>query len=117
MGAPGRPYSDTGRFLGASFMAAEIVILGLGPGRWEDVTLEAQTALEQAASGGQVVYFRTLRHPTVDAIRARYPALVAQSFDALYEQSENWNSLYAAMARHLCAAAAGQEGGDRKSVV
>ena len=92
-------------------MAAEIVILGLGPGRWEDVTLEAQTALEQAASGGQVVYFRTLRHPTVDAIRARYPALVAQSFDALYEQSENWNSLYAAMARHLCAAAAGQEGG------
>jgi tetrapyrrole methylase family protein/MazG family protein len=90
-------------------MAAEIVILGLGPGRWQDVTLEAQAALEAAAAGGQTVYFRTLRHPTVEAIRARYPGLRARSFDALYEQSETWDSLYAEMARQVCAAAAGQD--------
>jgi tetrapyrrole methylase family protein/MazG family protein len=92
-------------------MAAELVILGLGPGRWEDVTLEAQSALETATSGGQVVYFRTLRHPTVDAIRARYPGLEARSFDALYEQSETWDSLYAEMARQLCAAATAEKNG------
>ncbi len=92
-------------------MAAEIVILGLGPGRWDDLTLEAQATLEQAASGGQVVYFRTLRHPTVDAIRGCYPELKARSFDALYEQSETWDSLYTEMARQLCAAAAGQTDG------
>jgi tetrapyrrole methylase family protein / MazG family protein len=92
-------------------MAAEIVILGLGPGRWEDVTLEAWETLEQAASGGQIVYFRTLRHPTVEAIRVRCPALAARSFDALYEESETWDSLYAEMARQVCAAAAAQNGG------
>jgi tetrapyrrole methylase family protein/MazG family protein len=91
-------------------MAAEIVILGLGPGRWEDLTLEAQAALEQAAAGGQAVYFRTLRHPTVAAIRTRWPGLDARSFDTLYEQSETWDSLYAEMARQLCAAAAGESG-------
>src|SRR5579871_1707789 len=92
-------------------MAAEIMILGLGPGRWEDVTLEAQASLEAAASAGQTVYFRTLRHPTVEAIRARYPGLEARSFDALYEQSDTWDSLYAEMARQLCAAASGQQAG------
>ncbi len=92
-------------------MAAEIVILGLGPGRWDDVTLEAQAALEAADSGGQAVYFRTLRHPTVAAIQARYPGLEARSFDALYEQSDTWDNLYAEMARQLCAAAAGQADG------
>ncbi len=91
-------------------MAAEIVILGLGPGRWEDVTLEAQSALERAVAAGQIVYFRTLRHPTVEAIRARYPGLAARSFDALYEQSATWESLYAEMARQVCAAADEQPG-------
>ncbi len=71
-------------------MAAEIVILGLGPGRWEDVTLEAQAMLEAAMQCNQVVYFRTVRHPTVEAIRARYPGLEARSFDALYDTSETW---------------------------
>ncbi|HEY7348288.1 MAG TPA: nucleoside triphosphate pyrophosphohydrolase [Ktedonobacterales bacterium] len=90
-------------------MAAEIVILGLGPGRWEDLTLEAQAALETAASAGQIIYFRTLRHPTVEAIQARYPKLAARSFDALYEQSETWDSLYTEMARQVCTAATAAE--------
>ena len=87
-------------------MAAEIVALGLGPGRWEDVTLEAQEALADAAARGQAVYFRTLRHPTVEAIRARFPGLEARSFDTLYDTSETWDSLYSEMARQLCAVAA-----------
>ncbi len=87
-------------------MAAEIVTLGLGPGRWEDVTLEAQEALADAAARGQAVYFRTLRHPTVEAIRARFPGLEARSFDTLYDTSETWDSLYSEMARQLCAVAA-----------
>ncbi len=90
-------------------MAAEIVIVGLGPGRWEDVTLEAQAVLEAAAQRGQAVYFRTLRHPTVETIRARSPGLEARSFDALYDTSETWDHLYSEMARRLCAAASAED--------
>ena len=40
-------------------MTLSITMLGLGPGRWADLTLEAHEALAQAARQ-QPVYFRTL---------------------------------------------------------
>src|SRR5215472_6646002 len=87
-------------------MAAELVILGLGPGRWEDVTLEAQSLLAAAAEMGQPVYFRTLRHPTVETMRTSQPGLEARSFDVLYETSESWDTLYSEIAQRVCAVAA-----------
>ena len=44
-----------------------IVVVGLGPGRWDDLTVEAQAVLDAAPA----VIVRTERHPTVDALRNR----------------------------------------------
>ncbi|MFI5274140.1 MAG: SAM-dependent methyltransferase, partial [Ktedonobacterales bacterium] len=75
----------------------EIVVVGLGPGRWEDLTIAARDILESAPR----VVFRTLRHPTVDALRARNASLAVESFDALYEQAESFAQLYPQMADRL----------------
>ena len=75
----------------------ELVVVGLGPGRWEDLTLEARDVLAAAS----VVVCRTLRHPTVDALRRHRPDLALESFDALYEQAESFATLYPQMAERL----------------
>ena len=76
-----------------------ITVVGLGPGRWEDLTIEARDALAAAS----VVICRTLRHPTVDALRVWRPELRLESFDHLYETSESFADLYPEMARRLLA--------------
>src|SRR5690348_17728852 len=75
----------------------EIVVVGLGPGRWEDLTLEARDVLERAP----LVIFRTLRHPTVDTLRARRPELAIESFDDLYERAGSFAELYPTMTARL----------------
>ena len=75
----------------------EIVVVGLGPGRWEDVTLEAERALTSASH----IVFRTLRHPTVQALRERRPDLPISSFDDLYERAESFATLYPQMVERL----------------
>ncbi len=49
-----------------------ITVVGLGPGRWEDLTIEAQDVLLTT----DAVLCRTLRHPTVEALRVRRPRSV-----------------------------------------
>jgi tetrapyrrole methylase family protein/MazG family protein len=51
-----------------------IVIVGLGPGGWQQVTLEAKHILETASK----VYLRTARHPTVSYLPKQLPI---ESFD------------------------------------
>ena len=87
-------------------MTLSITMLGLGPGRWADLTLEAHEALAQAARQQQPVYFRTLVHPTVDDIRRELPNLSLKSFDRFYEESENWETLYTQIAEEVCTLAA-----------
>jgi tetrapyrrole methylase family protein/MazG family protein len=82
--------------------AATIVVVGLGPGRWDDLTVAARALLEQAPR----VLCRTMRHPTVDELRARRPDLVLESFDALYDGAESFATLYTTMAERLLALAA-----------
>lgn len=72
-----------------------IIVVGLGPGRWDDLTVEAQVVLDAAAA----VIVRTERHPTVDALRLRRPDLPLTSFDALYDSAESFADLYPLMAR------------------
>ncbi len=82
-----------------------ITLLGLGPGSIDDITLQAQTLLTQAAENGETVYFRTTIHPTVPALQARMPNLRIESFDWLYEESADWQSLYQRIADDLCTSA------------
>jgi len=78
-----------------------LTIVGLGPGRADDLTRRAWRALESAA----VVYLRTSRHPCVPELPT---GPVYHSFDALYEQSTTFADVYAAItAQVLDAAAAG----------
>ncbi len=87
---------------------AAITLLGLGPGSINDLTLQAQTLLEQAAQKQQPVYFRTTLHPTVDVLKDRLPGLQIESFDRLYDESEDWNTLYQRIAAEVCTRAAQQ---------
>ena len=55
------------------------------------------------------VLFRTLRHPTVDALRERRPDLALDSFDPLYNSAESFAALYPAMVEELLNRATGPE--------
>jgi tetrapyrrole methylase family protein / MazG family protein len=77
-------------------MAAEgggIIVVGLGPARWKDVTLEARDTLLEATT----IICRTLRHPTVEALSRLRPDLTLESFDPLYETVSTFTELYPQM--------------------
>ena len=86
-------------------MSLSITIMGLGPGQWDDLTIQARTILTQAAANNQVVYFRTFVHPTVESLKREMPDLRIKSFDHLYDESENWETLYQRIATEVCAQA------------
>jgi tetrapyrrole methylase family protein / MazG family protein len=86
-------------------VSTAITILGLGPGRWDDLTLQARAVLEQAASNDITVYFRTLIHPTVEALKREIPNLHIESFDSFYDESTSWDTLYSRIAEQLCSLA------------
>lgn len=66
---------------------AGITILGLGPGPYRALTLEAVEALSTASE----LYLRTARHPTV----AELPATLRwTAFDDLYDAADSFDALY-----------------------
>ncbi|HEX6816821.1 MAG TPA: SAM-dependent methyltransferase, partial [Ktedonobacterales bacterium] len=85
----------------------DVIVVGLGPGRWDDLTIEARDVLAAA----DCVVCRTLRHPTVDALRERRPDLVLDSFDALYENAASFAALYPEIVRRIFALAESQPHG------
>ena len=85
-----------------------IIVVGLGPGRWEDLTVEALDTLMAARS----LICRTTRHPTVDVLRERRPDLVIESFDALYDTTSTFAELYPTMAQTLLTRAADLPAGE-----
>jgi tetrapyrrole methylase family protein/MazG family protein len=87
---------------------AAITIVGLGPGRLTDVTLEAHKLFTQAAQESLTVYFRTIIHPTVEPLKQDIPDLRIESFDRLYDESDDWSVLYQQLAEEVCALAAQQ---------
>jgi tetrapyrrole methylase family protein/MazG family protein len=86
-----------------------ITILGLGPGRIDDLTLRAYDVLQKGAAAHQTIYFRTLIHPTVALLKERIPDLQMQSFDRFYEESADWSTLYQQIAEEVCTLAVQQE--------
>src|SRR6266536_1889896 len=87
-------------------MVASITIVGVGPGQWSDLTLEAYRVLAQAAE--RAVYFRTLIHPTIERLKVELPGLHCGSFDRFYDESTNWETLYQRIAEEICSLAAEQ---------
>lgn len=83
-------------------MATSIIVLGLGPGAWGQVTGEARDILGKVQPSN--LYLRTRKHPTVDHLS---PTLrrEAQSFDALYESSPTFDAIYTGIAAQLTQAA------------
>lgn len=83
-----------------------ITILGLGPGSWDDVTIQARATFARADREGIPVYVRTLVHPTIAPLQSELPSLTVHSFDEVYDESENWEKLYQSITETLCEAAA-----------
>jgi tetrapyrrole methylase family protein/MazG family protein len=82
---------------------SHITIVGLGPGAFDQLTQEAITELTRASA----VWLRTARHPVVPHL-PKGPAI--HSFDALYEESETFEEVYATIARQVLALGARAEG-------
>jgi tetrapyrrole methylase family protein/MazG family protein len=67
-----------------------ITLLGLGPGNPEQLTREAWTILSTASE----LWVRTNQHPTVQSLP---PTVKVHSFDHLYENGNDFESVYAAI--------------------
>lgn len=77
---------------------ARIAVIGLGPGDFGLLTVEARQRLGAA----EQIFFRTLVHPTVAPIRAELRAEQrVASFDGMYEQAASFDELYEALADRL----------------
>jgi len=83
-------------------MAAEITIVGLGPGRAGWLTQEAREALGAARE----VWVRTARHPTV----AELPDIPWKPMDSFYEREEDFSAVYRAIAEEVLRLAERPEG-------
>jgi len=69
-------------------MTSKIILLGLGPGDPNLLTLEARQILENTSE----IYLRTVHHPTVDGFP---PSIEIHSFDDLYDQLPSFEEVYA----------------------
>jgi tetrapyrrole methylase family protein/MazG family protein len=72
----------------------QIIVAGLGPGAWEQVTLEVKTLLDAAST----IYLRTSTHPTANHLPAH---LDVRTFDYLYEREEQFERIYRQIAEEL----------------
>ncbi len=79
-----------------------ITIMGLGPGSWDDLTIQARALLTRAAQEKTPVYFRTLVHPTVEPLKQDLPDLHIASFDDFYDESDDWEKLYQSITNTVC---------------
>ncbi len=84
-------------------MAGNVTVVGLGPGAWGQVTLEAKEAIADAAE----VWLRTARHPVVSALPA---GTKIQTFDYLYDEKKSFDEVYAAIVARLLELARRPEG-------
>ena len=64
-----------------------IIIVGLGPGNPNQLTLEAWEIINQA----QEIYLRTEHHPTIEKIPS---TTTLHSFDHIYENANSFSSVY-----------------------
>lgn len=75
----------------------QLTILGLGPGHMDFLTLQAYQALKSAP----VVWVRTRQHPIIEPLEAE--GIVFNAFDALYEEAEDFDSVYQGIVEQIMA--------------
>jgi len=68
----------------------QVTVVGLGPGMWDLLTIEAVRVLEEATE----VYVRTGVHPTIEPIRSRLPGVTFRTFDEVYESLPTFDAIY-----------------------
>jgi tetrapyrrole methylase family protein/MazG family protein len=76
----------------------EIIILGLGPGDPDLLTVRAADILERADE----IYLRTADHPTVQGLPK---GLVVHAFDWIYEEEDHYKDVYQRIAEEVIAQA------------
>jgi len=81
-------------------LEAKLTIVGLGPGSPELVSRKAWEALKDS----KVVFFRTGRHPVLDALPAQVERI---TFDHLYEEIDEFEGVYAAIVSKIIDEASG----------
>ena len=74
-----------------------ITVIGLGPGDFGLMTMEAWELMQQADH----LYLRTAVHPTVEEIVKR--GISFDSYDSYYEKAESFEALYESIARDVVA--------------
>lgn len=70
----------------------KLTIVGLGPGHPDDVTRRAWRILHEAPD----LYLRTAVHPVVEALERDY-----HSFDYVYEQADDFETVYETIVAHV----------------
>ncbi len=83
-------------------MATNIIVVGLGPGSWGQLTSEARDILNKTSA--ERLYLRTSQHPTIDNL-PRSLRENCHSFDALFENSLTFEAVQIEIAAQLIAAA------------
>ena len=87
-------------------MSHQIVIVGLGPGLFDQLTL----AVWQALQAAPCVLLRTDRHACVEEVRAGLPpGIFVQSCDDLYEHHAEFDAVYTAIVERVLALATAYE--------
>ncbi len=76
-------------------MENRLTIVGIGPGDYRHLTLEADEILRNATQ----IHARTLKHPVMTALVEKGHRIL--SFDALYEGAEDFDLLYQRMTESL----------------
>lgn len=76
--------------------AASILVIPLGPGDPDLLTLKAAEALQ---GGAGALIFRTGKHPVASWLQAR--GIIFESLDAYYERFDDFDQMHASMAREL----------------
>lgn len=74
---------------------ARITVVGLGPGSWEQLSLETFDLLCQHPN----LFLRTEKHPVVEGLKTR--GITFESFDGLYQQAANFDAVYTGIVKRL----------------
>jgi len=91
-------------------MEADLTVVGLGPGVWDMLTIEAVEVMRTARE----VWVRTAIHPTLAPIRQRLTDVTFHSFDHLYDTLPTFGEVYDRIVDELrvLAGRSGGVGGD-----
>ncbi|GAC1444408.1 MAG: nucleoside triphosphate pyrophosphohydrolase [Chloroflexota bacterium] len=75
----------------------DLIIVGLGPGTWESLTVQAASILQSAVD----VYVRTSVQPSIQSIQSHVPNVHFHSFDYLYDSQSSLEDIYSQITEEI----------------